>query len=57
MMSERIDKRPSHGEITDRKWWKLPFDSTTNFSILGWLLDKLKGRQNGKKNVDLSLED
>jgi hypothetical protein len=56
-MSKRKDKHPSHGEITDRKWWKLPFDSTTNFSILGWLLDKLKGRQNVKRNVDLSLED
>jgi hypothetical protein len=56
-MTEIKEKNPINGEIGRPKWWKLPFDSTTNFSILGWLLDKLKGRQNVKKNVDLSLED
>lgn len=35
---------------------ELPFDETTNFSILGWLLEKL-GRGKSSKAVDFKLEE
>ncbi|TAN63501.1 hypothetical protein EPN18_02235 [bacterium] len=44
------------GEITE-KWWKLPFDTTTNFSILGLFFGKLFDRGTSGKRVDLTLDD
>ena len=56
-MNQKKEKNPESGSDTPSKWWQLPFDSTTNFSLFGWLLDKLKGHPNEKDNVDLTLED
>ena len=55
-MNEKTEKNQESGNGTTPKWWRLPFDSTTNFSLFGWLLDKLKGRQNENNNVDFTLE-
>ncbi len=33
-----------------------PFDATTNFSIFGWMLEKLGWVKRGEKQVDLTLE-
>jgi hypothetical protein len=56
-MNEKTEKNPESSGGAQPKWWELPFDSTTNFSLFGWLLDKFKGRRNEKDNVDLTLED
>jgi len=56
-MNAKTVKNSESGGGTPPKWWQLPFDSTTNFSLFGWLLDKLKGRRNEKNNVDLTLEE
>jgi len=56
-MNEKTEKNPESSGGAQSKWWELSFDSTTNFSLLGWLLNKLKGRQNEKNNVDFTLED
>ena len=56
-MNEKTEKNPESSGAAQPKWWELSFDSTTNFSLLGWLLNKLKGRQNEKNNVDFTLED
>lgn len=56
-MNEKTVKNSESGNGANPKWWKLPFDSTTNFSLLGWLLDKLIGRKKEKDSVDLTLED
>jgi hypothetical protein len=56
-MSEQKEKNPSSDGTAVPEWWKLPFDSTTNFSILGWLLDKFRGRRSEEKTVDMNLED
>ncbi len=34
-----------------------PFDATTNFSILGWVLDKLGYRKRSQKRVDFMPEE
>lgn len=39
------------------KWWQPPFDSTTNFSLLGWIADKSGYNVNSRKKVDLILDD
>lgn len=44
-------------EHSAQNWPDIPFDATTNFSILGWFLDKLKMRMGSKKKVDLILEE
>jgi hypothetical protein len=56
-MSEPKEENSGSDGTAAPEWWKLPFDSTTNFSILGWLLDKLKGRRDEEKRVDMTLED
>ena len=57
-MNEKTVKNAESGSQTPPKWWQLPFDSTTNFSLFGWLLDKIKGRRPSEKDiVDLTLED
>ena len=56
-MNEKTEENSENGSGTPPKWWQLPFDTTTNFSLIGWLLDKLKGRQNEENNVDLRLEE
>lgn len=38
-------------------WQETPFDATTNFSILGWVLDKLGLRKRSEKAVDFTLEE
>lgn len=44
-------------EPSKRRWWKLPFDATTNFSIFGWLLDRLKKTRRSTTLIDFTLED
>lgn len=56
-MNEKTEKNPESSGGAQPNWWELSFDSTTNFSLLGWLLNKLKGRQKEKDRVDLTLED
>ncbi|MHC4457945.1 MAG: hypothetical protein ACYS0I_12845 [Planctomycetota bacterium] len=56
-MEEKKDDRSEKIGAPDSKWRRLPFDATTNFSLLGWFLDKLKKRPDSKENVDLTLED
>ena len=56
-MNEKTEKNLESNGRTSEKWWQLPFDSTTNFSVFGWLLDKFKGRRNEKNKVDLTFEE
>ncbi len=56
-MEEKKNVRSEKVEASGSKWWRLPFDATTNFSLLGWLLDKFKKRPDSKENVDLTLEE
>ncbi len=56
-MEEKKSDRSEKIEASGTNWWRLPFDATTNFSLLGWCLDKLKRRPDVKENVDLTLGD
>jgi hypothetical protein len=56
-MEAKENTRSDKTETVDPKWWRLPFDATTNFSLLGWLLYSIKKRPDSKENVDLTLED
>ena len=44
-------------ETTDQSGREIPFDATTNFSLLGWLWDKFNKAKSSKKLIDLSLEE
>ncbi|MBI5888179.1 MAG: hypothetical protein HZB82_05645 [Deltaproteobacteria bacterium] len=37
-----------------RRWWSMPFDATTNFSLLGYFLGWIMDRNN--KRVDMQLK-
>lgn len=39
---------------SELRWWDLPFDTTTNFSLLGFVFGGWEG--NPKKKVDLTLD-
>ena len=56
-MEEKKEENSGSVEHHDQNWPEVPFDATTNFSILGWVLDKLMRRKNSKKEVDLILEE
>ncbi|MFQ5441470.1 MAG: hypothetical protein ACE5EB_01965 [Thermodesulfobacteriota bacterium] len=38
-----------------RRWWKLPFDATTNFSLFGYFLGGFRWND-PKKRTDFTLE-
>ena len=44
----------SPSEEARRRWWSMPFDATTNFSLLGFFLGWIMDRND--KNVDLRLK-
>ena len=56
-MEEKKKNNSDSIEHPDQNWPDIPFDATTNFSILGWFLDKLVRRMSSKKKVDLILEE
>jgi len=39
-----------------RRWWKLPFDATTNFSLFGFLLGGFRCESPANR-TDMSLDD
>ena len=56
-MEEKKENNSDSVEQPGQNWPDIPFDATTNFSILGWFLDKLERRMSSKKEVDLILEE
>ncbi len=56
-MEEKKKNNSNNVEHPDQNWPDIPFDATTNFSILGWFLDKLIRRMSSKREVDLILEE
>jgi hypothetical protein len=44
-------------ETPNQSGREIPFDATTNFSLLGWLWDKFNKAKSSKKLIDLSLEE
>jgi hypothetical protein len=56
-VDEKNENKLLHSEKLPPPWQELPFDTTTNFSLLGWLMDKLSKRKSSKKEVDFTLEE
>ena len=56
-MEEKENTRTDKTLAVGQKWWQMPFDGKTNFSILGWLLDKFRKGPDSKEKVDLTLEE
>lgn len=54
-MDEKNENNPKPSELPQPDWQDLPFDDTTNFSILGWLLDKFGRGKDPRKSVDFTL--
>ncbi len=57
-MSDTRKDTPDLTELQTRRpsWWKLPFDTTTNFSLFGLFLGAL-GWATPKKRTDFTLKD
>ena len=44
-------------EAAGQHWPEVAYDATTNFSILGWIWQKLARLKGPKRNIDFSLEE
>lgn len=40
----------------DVRWWHLPFDTSTNFSLLGFVLEEYLDEPDSGKKVDMDLK-
>ena len=56
-MDEKNENIASPAGTPQPPWRQLPFDDTTNFSILGWLLDRFAKGKTFKKAIDFKLEE
>jgi hypothetical protein len=56
-MDDKNENIPDKLEPSDRNLREIPFDATTNFSLLGWLLDKLSKRKSFKEKIDFTIEE
>lgn len=54
-MEEKNENNRATFAQSEGIWWTLPFDATTNFSLLGYLLGGLGWEYNPKKKVDMTL--
>ena len=54
-MENGTDKNTAQNESDQYRRIDFPFDATTNFSIIGWLLDKIRKSERPAEHVDLSL--
>ena len=55
-MDEQSPQNDGSKESADQFDREIPFDATTNFSILGWLWAKLNRAKSSKEHIDLTLE-
>ena len=56
-MEEKKEHISGSNETPDRSGREIPFDATTNFSLLGWLWDKFNKAKSSKKLIDFSLKE
>ena len=56
-MENQNEHIPGSNETPDQTGREIPFDATTNFSLLGWLWDKFNRAKSTKKLIDLSLKE
>jgi hypothetical protein len=55
-MENQTEHKPDGEQTPDQAGREIPFDATTNFSLLGWLWDKFNKKRSSKKLIDLKLE-
>ena len=48
---------PADGKPSAQNWSALPFDAATNFSLLGWVMDKLIEGGKRQAKIDLRIDD
>lgn len=56
-MENQNEHKSGRNGAPDQSGRPIPFDATTNFSLLGWLWDKFDNAKSSKKRIDLSLEE
>ncbi len=57
MAHDNSSSTPQKSEEAKRFWWNLPFDATTNFSLLGFILGGLHWEGNEEKKVNFTLNE
>jgi hypothetical protein len=55
-MEEEMKHMQDKEELPYKRWWEPAFDSTTNFSLLGWFWGRLEYKPDSRKKVDLTLD-
>lgn len=55
-MENKQDHIRSEDNASNPNWRALPFDAATNFSLLGWIIDKFKKERKTEANIDLRLK-
>lgn len=56
-MNDKIPEAATETNTSQLKWRELPFDAATNFSLLGWLLDKFFKEKKSEEKIDLRLDE
>jgi|GEM_PF-6912624 len=56
-MDDPKDIFPADDRASRHNWRDLPFDAVTNFSLLGWILGKIRRDIKSEEKIDLTLEE
>jgi hypothetical protein len=51
------EKNTDRTQAPGQRWPGIAFDATTNFSMLGWIWEKLTRLKRSKKKINISLEE
>jgi len=56
-MEDQNEQIPGNNKTSDQSGQEIPFDATTNFSLLGWLWDRFNKAKSSKKLIDFNLDE
>jgi len=56
-MQEEKTHPPEGETLVREEWWRLPFDETTNFSLLGFFIGGSHWTWNREKTADMTLDE
>jgi len=53
---DNADSSAAIAAASNVRWWQLPFDTSTNFSLLGFFVEEYFEEPDSGKKVDLDLK-
>ena len=55
-MADQNEQKNDSDQTANQSGPEIPFDATTNFSLLGWIWSKINKTKRSKEIVDLKLD-